>query len=74
MDSPVFKSRNKSRPGSNNTSRSDRSFGASQPETDDGAVGPDTLVTKVKKAARVKPKARLSFGEDGEEVRRRILC
>ncbi|KZV86977.1 hypothetical protein EXIGLDRAFT_621222 [Exidia glandulosa HHB12029] len=63
-DSPVFKKRSKGRPGSG-VRDSALSAGADVETTSDAS--PDTLATKVKKAARVKPKARLSFGADDDE-------
>jgi len=76
MDTPVFKSRPKNR------SSGTRSFGGASSEDtnakasgiDDGSAGLETLTSKVKKAARMKPKAKLSFGDDGDEVRVRIVC
>lgn len=65
LDSPVFKKRAKARPGS-----AARDGSGAEPELAADA-SPDTLAAKVKKASRVKPKSRLSFGADEDEVRRR---
>lgn len=68
-DSPVIFKRSKSKPGQRARQKSPDANDATSDFTSQGDESPITLASKLKnKAKRAKPKSRLSFGGDDDEV------